>query len=99
MPNGAGRVRPRRPLSPSVTDTQRYAVPQSTCDSASVSIRKPSPVARSAMRPKKHAMSVVAASASGAVSQCPKPSLRNSHAETYAATPTYAAWPSVGSPP
>src|SRR5215510_12784265 len=102
MPKGMGRVRPRRPLSPSVTDTQRYAVPHSTCDSASVIMRKPRPVARSVIQPNAHATSVVPSSATGAVSQWPRPSFSDIHAEMYAASPSlnllvgYGGLPSLG---
>src|SRR5258706_13257222 len=99
MPKGAGRVNPRRPLSPSVTETQRYAVPQSTWESARVSIRNPSPVARSEIHPKAHATSVVASSATGAVAQCASPSLSDIHAEMYAPSPSHEAGPSKDSPP
>ena len=81
MPNGLGRVSPESPLSPLVTATQRYARPHSTCDSASVIIRKPSPVARSAMTPNRPAISVVKPSASGALAQCGRARLSESHAE------------------
>jgi hypothetical protein len=74
-------------LSPSVIDTQRYAVPHSTCDSASVSMRKPRPVARSAIRPNTHAMSVVPRSASGATASGATCHFRYMSAERYAATP------------
>src|SRR6266545_5839 len=99
MPKGAGRVNPRRPLSPSVTETQRYAVPQRTCERARVSMRNPSPVARSEIQPKAHAISVVPSSAAGAVAQCASPSLSDIHAEMYAASPSQEAWPRDGSPP
>src|SRR5258705_8795323 len=99
MPKGAGRVNPRKPLSPSVTETQRYAVPQSTCERASVSMRNPSPVARSEIQPKAQAMSVVPSSAAGAVAECASPSLSDIHAEIYAASPSQEAWPNEASPP
>src|SRR2546423_14599343 len=99
MPNGMGRVNPRRPLSPSVTDTQRYAVPQRTCESARVIMRKPSPVARSEIHPNAQATSVVASSAAGAGAAWPRPGLSDIPAEGDAAGPSHEAGPGEGSPP
>jgi hypothetical protein len=81
MPKGAGRVSPVSPLSPLVTDAQRYAVPQSTCDSASVIMRKLSPVARRAIQPKIPATSVVPINAIGAEIMWPAPIFRYSQAD------------------
>src|SRR5882672_663033 len=98
-PKGVGRVSPDSPLSPLVTEAQRYAVPHRTCDSASVIIRKPRPVARNAIHPNRPAINVVTTSASGAVNQWPKPRRRYSHAEVYAARPIQEACPSETRPP
>src|ERR1700687_3234833 len=99
IPKGGGGVSPATPLSPSVTADQRYAVPHRPCDSASVIIRKPRPVARKAIQPNRPAINVVTTSAIGAVIQWARPRRRYSHAEVYAARPIQAAWPSDTRPP
>ena len=97
MRNAAGQM-PISPFEPPVTVSHWYAIDQTICANASVSIARYTPDRRTQNQPKTMAATSAAIGAPTSATGIGHPAF-TAIADAYAPTPKYAAWPKDVMPP